>query len=177
MTITRRNLLSCCVLALSLGFTAVPAGAGPEPLAVVVATSNSANSLSLYELKRLYMGDKIRIGGKKAIALNRDPKSTERKGFDQSVLGMTPEEAASYWIDRRIRGRSGAPKAVEPAEVLQRVVSKLPGSIGYVRLRDVKPGVKVLKIEGKGPSDAGYPVVVGSSSQAQANHGGTRRHF
>ena len=112
------------------------------------------SQLSLYQLKRLFLGDSV----DELIALNRDAKGVERIGFDRTVLGMSPEAAARYWIDRRIRGQSGAPKAVEPAAVIQRVVARLPHSVGYVRLKDVSAEVQVVKIDGRKPGDAGYPI-------------------
>lgn len=168
---TRRQVITlggaCAASLLLAPLPGYGAGEG-EPLAVVVA-SQGLDALSLPELKRLFMGDNI-VGprGQKLIPLNRDPKSPERVGFDRSVLGMSPEAAARYWIDRKIRGQSSAPKAIEPAAVLQRVVSKLGGAIGYVRAREVSADVKIVRIDGKRPGDPGYPVVIGGPSTAQA---------
>jgi len=85
---------------------------------------------------------------------------------------MTPEEVARYWIDRRIRGRSGAPKAVDPANVLQKVVAKLPGSISYVRQNELSNAVKLVKIDGKLPGDPGYPISAVGRSNARSSSSG-----
>ena len=82
----------------------------------------------------------------------------EREQFDRVVLGKSPDEMARYWIDRRIRGQSGAPKAVEPVDVYERVIAKLDGAIGYVHVNDIRGDVKVLRIDGKAPTDRGYPI-------------------
>ena len=71
---------------------------------------------------------------------------------------MTPEVVARYWIDRKIRGDSGPPKPIESADLLQRVVTRLDGAIGYVSATAVRPDVKVIQIDGKGPNDSGYPL-------------------
>ena len=159
--ITRRNALLGCIAAGSLVWLA-PASAiaegGGEPLAVVTSKQGGVSELSMYQLKRLYLGDNVPGAGGELIALNRDAKGAERIGFDQTVLGMSPEAAARYWIDRRIRGQSGAPKAVEPAAVVQRVVARLPRAVAYVRLRDVAADVQVVKIDGRKPGDPGYPI-------------------
>jgi hypothetical protein len=169
--ITRRGLLTLGATALfSLGLTASPADAGSssqEPLAIVVAKNSAVHELSTYQLKRLYLGDNMNTpDGKKLLPLNRGTNTHERVGFDRTVLGMTPEEAARYWIDRRIRGLSGAPKSVDPANVLQKVVARLPGSISYVRQHELTDAVKVVKIDGKLPGDAGYPVMAVGRSNA-----------
>ena len=124
---TRREVIvlgGASLMSLTLVPAEVVAAEAAEPLAVVVGKQTELDAFSLPELKRLYMGDSV-VGpkGQKLLALNRDPKSEERVGFDRSVLGMSPEEVARYWIDRKIRGQSSAPKAIEPAAVLQRVVS------------------------------------------------------
>jgi len=145
--------------------------ANAEPLAVVIGKNASLDAVSLPELKRLFMGDSL-VGpkGQKLIALNRDPKSDERIGFDRSVLGMSPDAVARYWIDRKIRGKSSAPKAIEPAAVLQRVVAKLDGAVAYVRARDVSADVKIVRVDGKRPGDAGYPILSAGPSTAQAGY-------
>jgi hypothetical protein len=169
---TRRQLIALggtSVVSLLLGPPAAHAAEPAEPLAVVVGKQATFDALSLPELKRLFMGESV-VGpqGQKLIPLNRDSKSAERVGFDRTVLGMSPEAVARYWIDRKIRGQSSAPKAIEPAAVLQRVVAKLGGAIAYVRSKEVSPDVKIVRIDGKRPGDAGYPIVTGGPSTAQA---------
>ena len=37
-------------------------------------------------------------------------------------------------------------------------VTKVAGGIGYVPLQAVTPDVKVVKVDGKAPTDSGYPI-------------------
>ncbi|HEY3498593.1 MAG TPA: hypothetical protein VGK73_28075 [Polyangiaceae bacterium] len=164
---TRRNALALLSLVLLAPFSAAADNAA-EPLAIVSSKQGGMAEISLYQLKRLYLGDTVQGPGGELIALNREVKGTERTGFDRSVLGMSPETAARYWVDRRIRGQSGAPKAVEPAAVVQRVVAKLPRAVAYVRVRDVSPDVQVVRIDGKKPGDSGYPIVSGPAKSVAA---------
>jgi ABC-type phosphate transport system substrate-binding protein len=128
------------------------------PLAVIVSKGSPLNELSSAQLTRMYLGDLVDFSGGRLIPLNRSTGTEERQQFDRVVLGKSPDEMARYWIDRKIRGQSGAPKAVEPVDVYERVVSKLDGAIGYVRINDVRSDVKVIRIDGKAPGDPGYPV-------------------
>lgn len=162
---SRRHFLALwtgAAAALLLGSTTQPAEAegGPRDLAVVVAADSSIQSLTLYELKLLYKGDQLAgPGGKPFVPLNRGPNSPDRVVFDRSVLGMTPDAVARYWIDRKIRGQSGAPKAVDPAELVKKVVARLDGAISYVPAHQVAGGgVKVVAIDGKLPGSADYPI-------------------
>lgn len=178
--ITRRNALVGCVAVASL-LLLVPAPAeadgGAEPLALVSAKNSGVSALSLYQLKRLYLGDTVQGPGGDLIALNRDVKSAERIGFDRTLLGMSPDAAARYWIDRRIRGQSGAPKAVEPAAVIQRVVARLPRAVGYVRLRDVTSEVQVVTIDGRKPGDSAYPIFADTAKSVASGQRRSSRWF
>ena len=130
----------------------------PEPLAVIVAKNSGLSELSSAQLTRMFMGDLVDSGGRRLIPLNRAITTEEREQFDRVVLGKSPDEMARYWIDRKIRGQSGAPKAVEPVDVYERVIAKLDGAVGYVRVNEVRGDVKIVLIDGKGPTDPGYPV-------------------
>jgi hypothetical protein len=160
--LTRRTVLSAWTVAaavLALGAMSEVVNAEERTrLAVIVASTSSINGLSLAELRRMYLGDPVDSGGQRLIALNRAPSAKERLAFDRLVLGMSEEEVARYWVDRKIRGQSGAPKAIDPADVHQRVVAKLPGAVGYVRSSELRDDVKVLRIDGKAPTDRGYPL-------------------
>ncbi|MDQ2645603.1 MAG: hypothetical protein M3020_17430 [Myxococcota bacterium] len=171
---SRRHALLGLLAVLTLGLSTRPGAGEPaeQELAVVVAKTSPIEELSFFELRRLYLGEDLRgPGGKKLIPLNRDSKSPERVGFDRSVLGLSPEAAARYWIDRRIRGQSGPPKVVEPATVLQRVVARVPFTVTYVRRGEVSAELKIIRIDGKRPGDSGYPIVIGASAPAPGDQG------
>ena len=170
---TRRRVLVWCGGAFAAALLApvfADAENASEELAVVTAKQSPLEGLSLSQLKRLYLGDAIQgPGGEKLLPLNRDPKSPERLGFDRSVLGMSPEAVARYWIDRKIRGQSGAPRAVDPGSVAERVVARLPGALVYVRAKEVGAEVKVIRVDGKKPGEPGYPVLMTVAGRAEVN--------
>jgi hypothetical protein len=161
MRIGRRSL-NVLALAALLGMAATGAtpvvGAAKPALAIVVSRDSSIRDLSFYELKRAFLGENVAAGGKRLIPLNFPPNSRERTAFDKVVLGMSQEEAARYWIDRKIRGQPGSPRAITPVEVLMKVVARLDGAVTYADPRDLNPGVKIVTIDGKGPEDPGYPI-------------------
>jgi hypothetical protein len=157
---TRREILKWYMGAAAAYTAGVPFGladAQTTSLAVVAAKTSPIQQLSQFELKKLYLGSNISdSSGERIIAFNQAPNSPDRVSFEQRVLGMTPDEVARYWIDRKIRGESGAPKSVGSAELLQRVVSKLEHSVAYVRSDQVRPDVRVVAIDGSVPGDAAY---------------------
>ena len=160
---TRRSFLTACLgvscLVATSGVTSpVGAGVAKTRLAIVVSKDSPVSDISFYELKRLYLGEKINASGKRLLPLNLTPNFPERGAFDRTVLGMSPEAIARYWVDRKIRGDSGPPKTIEPLDLLQRVVARLDGAIGYVPVNEIRPELKALRIDGKGPNDGGYPL-------------------
>jgi hypothetical protein len=159
---TRRSFITG-----SLGALVVVATASASPtleagekvrFAIVVAKDSPVSDIAFYDLKRLYKGDPVNVSGKRLVPLNLPAASDARVRFDQAVLGMNAETVSRYWIDRKIRGQSPPPKALEGPDLVQRVVARLDGAIGYVRLSEVKADVKVLRVDGKTPKDAGYAI-------------------
>jgi hypothetical protein len=131
--------------------------ADPDALAVVVAKNSPIVALSQYELKRLYLGSLITdSSGQRIIAFHQAVNAPDRVRFEERVLGMSPDELARYWIDRKIRGQGGAPKAVSPVDLLQKVVSKMEHSVAYVRVANVGPDVRAISIDGLLPTDGAY---------------------
>lgn len=162
---TRRELLKWSAGALAGWASQVTPrtaqAADPDALAIVVAKTSPIVGLSQYELKRLYLGSLITdSSGERIIAFHQAPNSPDRVRFEERVLGMSPDELARYWIDRKIRGQGGAPKAVTPVQLLQKVVSKLDHSVAYVRLANVEPDVRVIAVDGRLPEDGAYGLFV-----------------
>lgn len=142
-----------------LSWSVAPATAEPSsepPLAVVISERVDIESMSKAQLRQVFLGESVNAGGKRLIPLNLSPKADERQTFDQKVLGMKPNEVPTFWVNRRIRGEGHPPKTIPSAETLLRLVAKLPGAIGYVPLALVGEGVRIVRIDGKAPSDPGY---------------------
>jgi ABC-type phosphate transport system substrate-binding protein len=143
---TRPGLIAGIFLLLALASAGVPAGAATDlELVVIVNLKNSVSSLSRDELEALFTLSRQRwSNGDPVIVLNLEPGSGPRTHFDRVVLGMAPDEAARFWIDRRIRGRGNPPtKAPNPVTALK-VVAALTGAISYVPKSQLGPGVKVV---------------------------------
>jgi len=128
-------------------------------LAVFVAKDSSLQNLKLSELRRIFTNaDDSGFSGQRNVPFNHTARSSDRVGFDQTVLRMSPEEVSRFWIDRKIRGLPGPPRAVDSLSALLRLVSRTSAGIGYARPTQVTSEVRVIRIDGKLPSEAGYPV-------------------
>jgi hypothetical protein len=143
---------------LALAPSSVRAG-NDVALAIIVAPGSKLTSISVADLRRVFESERLTDPeGNRLIALNHPPKTPDRVGFDQTILGRDADEVGRFWIDRKIRGGSGPPRTVESLATLRRVVEKLPGAIGYIRPAQLSGEVRAIRVDGKLPEDPGYPV-------------------
>ena len=152
--------LAGTVFTVLLALAPRPVRAGNDvALAIIVAPGSKLTNISVADLRRVFESERLTDpDGNRLIALNQPPKTPDRVGFDQVVLGLDPEEVGRFWIDRKIRGGSGPPRTVESLATLRRVVEKLPGAIGYIRPAQLSNEVRAIRVDGKLPEDTGYPV-------------------
>ncbi|HET7539722.1 MAG TPA: hypothetical protein VFK05_07615 [Polyangiaceae bacterium] len=128
-------------------------------LALFMAKDSSVQNLKMSELRRIFTrADDGSFSGQRIVPFNHTARSSDRIGFDQTVLRMDPDEVSRFWIDRKIRGLPGPPRAVDSLSQLLRLVSHFSGGMGYARPNQITSEVRVIRIDGKLPSDAGYPL-------------------
>lgn len=160
--ISRRSTLmalSTPGLMLALGDLGLVHAAPANALVIVTQKSSALSDLTLRELKRLYQSEQVNgPDGTQIIPLNRPVGSSARVAFDQLVLKMDPDEVGRYWIDRKIRGQTGAPKAIPSLDLLRRAVASVAGTLTYLSAAEVTADLKVVSVDGKSPTDAGYPL-------------------
>jgi hypothetical protein len=151
-----KHALLLMVVALAIPRIAV---ADKPKLVVVVAKGSSLTSISRGNLKRCFLGDSVETGGRKLVPFNAPPESPERAGFDQAVLGMSPDEIGRMWTDRKVRAQSPAPRSL-PVGHLARVVAKFPYAISYVPANQLTADLQPVAIDGIPHTDARYAVAV-----------------
>jgi ABC-type phosphate transport system substrate-binding protein len=118
--------------------------AAADQLVVVVNENVRQSTFSNGELAAIFTTRRRNYeNGGRIIPLNLPARSGDRVHFDESVLGMDPDEVARYWIDRKVRGGDPPPKQVPSAALVARLVQKLPGAIGYVPA-SMAAGLKII---------------------------------
>jgi hypothetical protein len=128
-------------------------------LAVFVAKDSGLQNLKMTELRRIFTNaDDSGFSGQRNVPFNHTARSSDRVGFDQTVLRMGPEEVSRFWIDRKIRGLPGPPRAVDSLSQLLRLVSRTNAGVGYARPGQLTNEVRVIRIDGKLPTEPGYPL-------------------
>ena len=72
---------------------------------------------------------------------------------------MTEAQFRQYWIAKMFRSEvPRGPKIVFSTDMTVELVVAIPGSISFVRADEVTDDVRVVRIDGKLPSDVGYPL-------------------
>jgi len=125
-------------------------------LVVIVGKSNPLSDISRADLRRAFSGEPVNAGGKPLVPFNLAPASPERQTFDKALLGMSPDQATKFWIDRRIRGQGAAPKSAPSLDVVGKVVANFPNAISYVPAAAIPAGAKAVSIDGKAPGSPDY---------------------
>jgi ABC-type phosphate transport system substrate-binding protein len=130
--------------ALGLGMPIRRAWANVD-LAVIGNADVPQSSLSKDELAAIFSGVlQTWKNGKDVRVLNLATKSPERVLFDKVIMGMSPEQNAQYWIERRIRGEGTSPKQIPSSDMMVAVIKALSGAVGYVNATALKPDTRVL---------------------------------
>ena len=121
----------------------VPNNAQAESLAVVVNAKNPLSSLRLIDLGSMYRGEELHWAhGGRIKLVNRETSSPERARFYRKVLNAKPDQRF-YVLNTPIAVQSLIRRS---DEAVLRFVSAIEGAIGYVRLSQVNPSVKVVLI-------------------------------
>jgi ABC-type phosphate transport system substrate-binding protein len=154
-----------CAILLAVSFcflVAQPALAqkGDVDVAVVVNPDTPVNNLSLAEVRKIFLGDRqYWTANIPVVLLMRAPVARERDVVLKTIYQMSESRFKQYWIAKIFRAESAsAPKVVYSNDMANELVTAIPGAIAFIDSRDVKPGTKVVRVDGLLPGDAGYPL-------------------
>jgi ABC-type phosphate transport system substrate-binding protein len=137
-----------------------PQTASPQDVTVIVNAKNTAGSLTLAELTKIYRGERQYWKTNLPIVLLfRNGGSYEREVFLRTVFQMTEAQYKQYWVSKVMRAEVTAP----PTELFSSGMTKegvttIPGAIGCISASDIRTGMKVLRIDGHLPGEPGYPL-------------------
>jgi len=129
-------------------------------VAVVANRDLPVANLSLYEMRRVFLGETRYWKSNMPVVLIVPAAGTrERDVLLHTVYHMTEAQYKQYWIGRILRGDAiSAPKTAESASMARELVASVPGCITVMNPSDVNAhsNVRVLTIDGKSPGDQGY---------------------
>lgn len=156
-------VVAVCLVAFALAFGGrvqtenQPAG----DVAVVVNPAVPVDNLTIAELRRLLLGDReFWTAGMRVTLLIRAPVAHERDAAVRDVCQMSEAQFRQHWIGKVFRADAATgPRIVYSAEMAMDQVAKTPGAMTFVAASAARTGGgKIVKIDGKLPGQAGYPL-------------------
>jgi ABC-type phosphate transport system substrate-binding protein len=149
----RKLVIACAILVVA--FMPALLSARETSIAVVVNPGNSVRSISLAELRNIFLGtQQFWKDGTQIVPIVRAPSARERDVLLRRVVHMSELQFQHYWSKKPGR----APIVVVSNGMQVATVSKEAGGIALVSTGDLHPGVKVLKVAGRLPGAAAYPL-------------------
>lgn len=128
-------------------------------IAVVVNPANPIGGMTMGELRKTFAGEKHQWPSGIPIKLIvRNAGSRERTVL-LHMLRMSESDYNQYWTGQVLRGEATVEPANVPSIGMQKeAIHAFPGAITLLVASDVKPGMKVLKIDRLLPGESGYPL-------------------
>jgi hypothetical protein len=139
-----------------------PTAAAQAPIAVIAHERVPVDDLSLPELRRVFLGERLFWTKELMITLLVPSRGTpERKVLLDKIYQQRSEaQFQHHWINKLFDdGPQSSPKMTGSPKMSASLVREIPGAIALVPADRIPPGVKVLRIDGKNPGEAGYPLV------------------
>lgn len=129
-------------------------------IAVVVHPDTPITDLSLSEVRKVLLGERQYWNSKlPVVLLIRAPVARERDVVLKVIYQMSEAQFKQYWIAKIFRAEAASPpKLVYSNDMQYELVSAIPGAIAFIDARNVRPGLKVLRVDGHMPGDREYPL-------------------
>jgi len=145
------------ILPLLLLITAL-ATSSQAQVAIIVNANNPVSDVSVADLQQYFKADKKHwpAGGAVKLAV-LSLSGPAGQVVLKKIYQMDAGAYKKYWLKKVFKGDAKAPATKNsPQEVLDFVASD-PGALSFVPADKVTGNVKVLKVNGKKPGEAGYP--------------------
>lgn len=129
-------------------------------VAVVANADVPVDNLSIFEVRHIFRGEKQYWKSNLKVVLLVPPEGAhERDVMLHVIYRMSESEYKQYWIGRIFRAEAiSAPKTAESSTTAKQLVTMLSGCITLMNPGNVRPGDKILRVDGKAPGEKGYPL-------------------
>jgi hypothetical protein len=118
------------------------------------------SDLSLAEVRKVLLGERQYWTAKLPVTLLiRAPVARERDVVLRVIYQMTEAQFKQYWVAKIFRAEAASPPKIVYSNDMQfELVAAIPGAIAFVDARNLRPGVKVLRVDGHLPGERDYPL-------------------
>lgn len=152
--------MCAAVFAIALARPAACFAQSSGDVAVVVHPNVPIDNLTMAELRRIVLGDRaFWPGSVRVTLLMRAPVAHERDVVLKTVCQMSEAQFRQHWIAKVFRADTPvAPRIVYSADMAVDSVSPTPGALTFVDASHGSNNLKVVRIDGRLPGEAGYPL-------------------
>jgi hypothetical protein len=156
--VTRSIALATIVCVFAVAAAAPAALQAPADIAVIVHPSVAVDNLTAAELRRILTGDReFWPNGARVTILIRAPVARERDVVVRDICQMTEAQFRQHWIGKVFRAETpSGPKIVYTNDMAVDQVGRTPGAVAFVEGPVTAKTVKVVRIDGRAPGQAGY---------------------
>ena len=159
-----RDMMKKSLVLLSVMLWAATCGVNKSfasDVAVVVNANNPIMELSFRDLEKIFKLDKkYWENGNKIYFIMQEAENLPTKILLSKVYQMQNyHDLKTYWLGMIFREElSSFPQVLSSDEAIKRFIIQAPNAIGFINASSIDTRVKVLRIDGKLPGDAGYPL-------------------
>lgn len=145
----------------------VEAARPKESLAIIVNRDNPIESMSMAELRAVFLGERSHwANGRRITLVMMEPGQPERDTLVRDVCRMSEPDLRRRYLQGLLTGEVlVSPKTLASPVGVRKFVFNVPGAIGYLRPGDVDDSVKVIRIDGHLPGDAEYSLKIAERSE------------
>jgi ABC-type phosphate transport system substrate-binding protein len=133
---------------------------GGADIAVVVHPDTPVSDLTLADVRKVLLGQRQYWNAKlPVVLLIRAPVARERDVVLRVIYQMSESQFKQYWVAKIFRAEAASPpKIVYSNDMQYELVSGIPGAIAFIDARNVRPGLRVLRVDGHLPGEKDYPL-------------------
>jgi uncharacterized cupredoxin-like copper-binding protein len=133
----------------------VISAAAIKNMAVVISAGSKVSDVPLADLAKLCKGtQKTWADGKTFLLVIKNPEAPEMHVVVQKLFGDAGSDVKAAIA--KVNESHMIIKVVNSDEDLLRTVEATPGAVGIIDVYSINSSVKVLRVDGKLPFDAGY---------------------
>jgi hypothetical protein len=131
-----------------------------DDIAVVVNETNTYSNLSTGDVRKILLGERrFWKGNIQVSVVLRQEGARERERVLSVLLKMTDTDFERHWQALIFRGEVSAPPLAVPSNgMASEFVADTPGGISFLAGKNLRPDLKVLRIDGKLPGEPDYPL-------------------
>jgi ABC-type phosphate transport system substrate-binding protein len=153
----KAKLITVLLAGTVIGLMNVPTVAAQGDIAVVVNSTNNTSSVTMGELRKIFSGEKRSWPGGASIKLLVRTAGTHERTALLNLLGMSESDYKKYWTSQIYKGEATSEPVTLPSNGMQKeALTVYPGAIALVDASEVKPGMKILKVDGHLPGEGNY---------------------